>query len=445
MRKLRSCLIIAAMLTAPLAAGCKPAQPHDDPPPEISPKRVVVARRPDPPPLWHTDFNAWLSRNPDKRGKAFNAGADGLTESDARRRAVKEAEKQSQGAEIGFLGEYVEWYDDASYMIVRLYERIKPKSLDEGARKICDELLKNIPDDRKAGVKTVAVGSFHYKDTRSCSEFSELLRSTMLVALQARLGENAMGREKLLQTLKGNARAVWDIIDSDNTETNDNPSVDALISGTFWPSDNDTVKVQASIKELATTILLGGGSAIISAKGIAVAIRPGKGGDGPHKPGDKQNFKMQLWPKDAQQVWRSGEKFAVNFRSERDCYLNLLHVDPSGKVQLLFPNQWHQDAFVPGGRDHAIPGADMNFDWNIVAPFGVETIMAIATATKTSGLFEFRPGKDVAFRSIGDENIRGLEVVAKQMTASMEKLPADQKAEKVIKITTVGEKEDHAP
>ena len=95
--------------------------------------------------------------------------------------------------------------------------------------------------------------------------------------------------------------------------------------------------------------------------------------------------------------------------------------------------------FVPGGRDHAIPGADMNFDWNIVAPFGVETIMAIATATKNPGLFEFRPGKDVAFRRIGDENIRGLEVVAKQMTASVENLPADQKAEKVIKITTVGE------
>ena len=65
--------------------------------------------------------------------------------------------------------------------------------------------------------------------------------------------------------------------------------------------------------------------------------------------------------------------------------------------------------------------------------------MAFATAAKNPGLFEFRPGTDVAFRGIGDESTRSIEVVRKPMAQSMSDRPADQKAEKVITITTVGE------
>lgn len=468
MRKVRSCLIIAAVLTAPLAAGCKSAQPNGDTPPPINIERKVAGYLPSPPPLWYENFDAWLRQNPAMRGKAFIAGGDGPSDSEARRRAREEAAKShnipiDELHRLKFLGQFLMWYDDGSYTVALLCEYSKPRaaeSLDEGARKICGELLERIPPARKAAVKTVAVGSFHYKDTRSCAEFSELLRSAMLAALQAKLGEAAMGRESLLRKLDGDAAAVWAVIDPDDTEARDNPPADALITGRFWPADDDqSVLVQASIKELATGALLGGASASISTKGIAVEIAPEKIEAAQKNiaavnelrenirpaAGGKKNFKIQLWPKDARQVWKAGEKFAVHFRSERDCYLNILHVDTNGKVQLLFPNQWHDDAFVRGGRDYTIPGPAMDFDWDIVPPFGVETIMAVATATKTPGLFEFRPGKDVAFRSIGDVKTRGIEIVAKQMTASMAKLAADQKAEKVITITTVGEKEHHAP
>ena len=458
-----SWVVAATVLLSP-AIGCRtpPGKIGD---PIVAGKRVTYAN-PEAKPPWSTNLQQWLKKHPDVEGRAIVGVGDGFDQSHASMKAFEAAVKKGRiptkerGA-LKLLENWIIGYSDGSYTICALYEYAKPgaaESLDKGAQKLCGGLLERIPPAKRQHLKTVAVGDFCYKNTGFRSEFGDLLRTAVLTALQAKLGEAAAGRESLLQKFKGDAALVMEVLDPNTTkphdESKDEPLADALITGSFWPdAHGHSVLVQASIREPASGALLGGASANISVERLAVEIAPGKIAVAQKNidalnnlrkrivsaPGGKQNFKIRLWPKNARQVWKAGEKFAINFRSERDCYLNLLHVDPNGKVQLLFPNQWQQDALVRGGREYTIPNAAMNFDWNIVPPFGVDTIMAVATATRTPRLFEFRPGKDVAFRAIGDDQTRGIEIVAEQITASMENLPADQKAEAVTTITTVGQ------
>ena len=146
-----------------------------------------------------------------------------------------------------------------------------------------------------------------------------------------------------------------------------------------------------------------------------------------------KNFGIKVWLADGRRAWRKGERIVIHFRAERDCYLNLLHVNALGQAQLLFPNQWHQDAFIKADREYKIPSADMNFTFDIDEPFGTDIVLALATAVKTDGLYAFRSGQDQGFRAF-PEGTRGIVVNSTQHIAG---LPAEQKADALLTFTTM--------
>ncbi len=91
----------------------------------------------------------------------------------------------------------------------------------------------------------------------------------------------------------------------------------------------------------------------------------------------ENDFDIQLWTNRAD--FQMGEKVTFYFRSERDCYLNLVDVNSRGELTLLFPNRYQRDNFIRAGRTYQIPdGYHDGFEFEIRPPAGTDRIYAIA-------------------------------------------------------------------
>jgi hypothetical protein len=82
------------------------------------------------------------------------------------------------------------------------------------------------------------------------------------------------------------------------------------------------------------------------------------------------------------------ELLTVTVRSDRAGYLTLFDFMPDGKVQLIFPNQYHQDAQIQGETTVKIPGEILPFRFRIQPPDGEETLFAVVTESKVDLLPE---------------------------------------------------------
>ena len=259
-----SCRTPAILLLVLLAAGAC-----------TQPGLVYVSEKP--PPLWYNNLGKWVERTPSMRGRVVIGTGQGSDESEARRKAWKQAvEMLPTDPALNLLHQYVQKWDNGSYKISALYEYSKAgaaENLQEGARKLCYDLLKTIPPERRSEFLTATVEKFHYKNTESQdAEFSELIRGAVETALFEKLHEAAVARQKLLKKFEPDEVKVLD-------SNGNNIAAKAVVTGTFWPWPRYGAKgrgalVDASIKERATGDLLGKAIANISLEGVGVELEP---------------------------------------------------------------------------------------------------------------------------------------------------------------------------
>lgn len=93
-------------------------------------------------------------------------------------------------------------------------------------------------------------------------------------------------------------------------------------------------------------------------------------------------FKVDLWTDREDGTYPIGDKVTFFFKADRDCRVTLLNVGSDGKVQLLFPNDFHKENLVKAGMVYTIPPKESKFAIRAKAPAGVDTIKAIATLDK---------------------------------------------------------------
>jgi len=76
--------------------------------------------------------------------------------------------------------------------------------------------------------------------------------------------------------------------------------------------------------------------------------------------------------------YQHGEYLDITVKSQRDGYLTIFDFSPSQKVQIIFPNVYHQDNFVKAGQEYRIPG-NLPFRFLIAPPDGEEILFAVIT------------------------------------------------------------------
>lgn len=84
-------------------------------------------------------------------------------------------------------------------------------------------------------------------------------------------------------------------------------------------------------------------------------------------------------PKKAVDTVKVGDTLNLGFTADQDCYLYIYSIGTSGKVHILFPNQWQPGNKAEKGKVYLLPPEGSNVVFRAHAPEGKNCIKAIAT------------------------------------------------------------------
>jgi hypothetical protein len=91
---------------------------------------------------------------------------------------------------------------------------------------------------------------------------------------------------------------------------------------------------------------------------------------------------VEVWTD--KEVYEIGDTMTFFYRSNRDVYLTLIDVGTSGRMHVIFPNEFLSDNLVAGNRTYTVPHEDAGFSIYVTGPPGVERIKVIATERPVS-------------------------------------------------------------
>lgn len=78
-------------------------------------------------------------------------------------------------------------------------------------------------------------------------------------------------------------------------------------------------------------------------------------------------------------IYYLGERIYISFQADKDSYVTIYDIDGTGNINILFPNPYHRDNLVRGGRIYTIPTLNYGYDLVIKGPSGKEILFALAS------------------------------------------------------------------
>lgn len=285
---------------------------------------------------------------------------------------------------------------------------------------------------------TVAVAKVGYQDTELGSRFSKYMiqeieekltgASELYKVVPQRTFRNELSRSRI---------SIGDFL-SRKTEIGLLGEIKGMVFGQYWDR-GDSIELKMELLET------GGMGAKIGSESVDlpkdmfpknVEFMPDstslQGWDIFGSAEQNKEFKVKVWPNKGEgAIYKENEIVQFLFRTNKDCYVYLYHMDSVGQVRLLFPNRYQASNRVEANKTYTIPDETMNFEFQISPPFGSEIVKAVAS---------FQPIKDVetsvegeVFRGvgrIGDKRIRAL-------LRAIDIIPKQARCESTTVITTI--------
>lgn len=124
---------------------------------------------------------------------------------------------------------------------------------------------------------------------------------------------------------------------------------------------------------------------------------------------------VTAWVDHRDNVYGIGENVRLFVRTNKDAYITIFNVGPSGQVTLLFPNAYQIDNRIKGGATLEVPGPGTGAEIKVQPPVGTELIKVIASTKPIEVVYERDLTGSGVFKSIagGTTTIaRNLGVVA---------------------------------
>lgn len=88
---------------------------------------------------------------------------------------------------------------------------------------------------------------------------------------------------------------------------------------------------------------------------------------------------FQVWTEGDRTAYQVADQVAFGFTSDRDCYLCMINIGTTGKTTILFPNKWHPNNKIEGGKTYRIPPEGSDYAFKFMGPEGTERIKVIAS------------------------------------------------------------------
>ena len=130
-----------------------------------------------------------------------------------------------------------------------------------------------------------------------------------------------------------------------------------------------------------------GGNAPVAPKGIVV------------EPPAPQGLQVQIWVD--KPAYAVGETVQIHFRINKDAYIYIWDIEPTGAVRLIFPNYFDQQNFFRAGT-YTVPTPGKNYHFRVTPPTGTEYLQIMAVTQPVSGIWgEF--SADIPFPLLGND------------------------------------------
>jgi hypothetical protein len=246
-------------------------------------------------------------------------------------------------------------------------------TLDERARRIVQELKRQVERKLPRGRIGVALGHFTYGDTGAGGVFADRFREMIGAALAKETNwEIRKPERRLTRSFEG--------VSSDSPGAiAQAATAEAVLSGRYF-EEKEWVVLTAELLD-DRNVLLGSTISRIPARSIAKGdLKPPSLPPGLPPGGPASAFRLDLWiDKGNGAVYHEGEEMTVSVIASEDCYLKLVYVDAENKRIVVFPNAFAPEGRIRGGRVQEIPPPVGNFRFRVKRPFGTEMLIAFAS------------------------------------------------------------------
>ncbi len=109
-------------------------------------------------------------------------------------------------------------------------------------------------------------------------------------------------------------------------------------------------------------------------------------------------FQVDLWTNKKDSQFHVGDDLVVYLKTNKDSNVTLFDIGTSGKVHVIFPNEYQKDNSIKAGQILKIPADNANWTFKLQGPVGKNVLKAIATIkdveilaktdTKKAGIFQ---------------------------------------------------------
>jgi hypothetical protein len=179
---------------------------------------------------------------------------------------------------------------------------------------------------------------------------------------------------------------------------------DYILSGRYWVL-GEKVDVQITLRDGSDKVVTWQGD--VRANSIDLALEPDKTYQS-ERDGDRLGpISLRIRSnRGADPIYQIGQKMVLFIETGRDSYLYCFYRQADEAIMRIFPNQFHPNAFVAGGKDLHIPGPSMPFEWTVEPPTGSELVKCFAfdrdIADELPRLVQKPDFKPLPYRSLAD-------------------------------------------
>jgi hypothetical protein len=266
---------------------------------------------------------------------------------------------------------------------------------------------------------TIAVAGAYFESTKLSGKFGEYLKNKMEEILTGEPYLYKVISQKVFQNeISKNKILIEDCLSGKFGKSLLFSSLKGLLFANYWEND-DLIEIKFDLLEIGSGRLINSISTNLPKNNLPkdIEFKPSnlevvKEGYDFFSNTNKANkdFNIKVWPdKGESSIYKEGEIVKFNFRSNKDCYVYLYHVDSTGQVIMIFPNRYNKSNFIKANQVYTIPDPSMNFNFKIALPFGSEMVKAIASLQPIPDI-DTRPNNEL-FRNIGkisDRNVKNL-------------------------------------
>lgn len=318
------------------------------------------------------DFNQ-LRQSSEKLGKLMRgAGADVLI--------IGEAKPESNGRTVhvryratnvstGGIAATTDWY-----RLEYDFDRTPTMGIADAIKRSAAHFRKRLPT-----LRTIRPQGIRYGDSGIQTPFGKWFSARVIGELRkarGTAGQTINVADAVISERKAGTRGLKLAQKSADREMTASPTDDYILSGRYWVL-GEKVDIQLTLRDGSDNIVTWQGD--VRANSIDLSLEPDETYQSERDSDRLGPISLRIRSnRGANPIYRTGQKMVLFIEAARDSYLYCFYRQADGAIMRVFPNQFHRNAFVAGGKDLHIPGPLMRFDWIVEPPTGIEIMKCFA-------------------------------------------------------------------